>query len=425
MQNRVWQIVVAVVALQGMAFTAYADPNWASLPFTDAKTLEAVDADGNPTYSPSGFPLKMIGVVLNTPSDMSDSTPNPSNIPFDVSTYWQTFIQTTDINNDGDFGGVALYMAQNYGNIPPNLTFPDGVPTPDPTASYANQEWQNQLNRVNNYAQNTIPAPHQLEAGDLVEVLVRGGLFFGGKYNINEEHIKTPDYSTDKGLSFDVIYLGHPGLPTPIPLQLSDIWDNSTNAVTFDPTRATGGEHYQGDYVNLENVRLLPGQSANWSANGFVTVQDTAGHQFTVELGTNTLFAPGNAPSGWFNATGIFDQEAPSGGPFTGGYELWITDPHAVSASTTLIAGDVNYDGIVNGQDIAAAASDWLGTGTNPAGDANGDGIVNGQDIALIASNWLHTSGAGATTMAVPEPSSLALLAIGAAFVARRRSRLK
>jgi hypothetical protein len=56
--------------------------------------------------------------------------------------------------------------------------------------------------------------------------------------------------------------------------------------------------------------------------------------------------------------------------------------------------GDANGDGIVNGQDIALVASNWLSQG--PSGDVNGDGIVNGQDIAAIASNWLAiVAGAG------------------------------
>jgi len=52
------------------------------------------------------------------------------------------------------------------------------------------------------------------------------------------------------------------------------------------------------------------------------------------------------------------------------------------------IAGDANGDGIVNGQDMALVASNWLTNG--PPGDVNFDNIVNGQDMALIASNWLH-----------------------------------
>ena len=54
------------------------------------------------------------------------------------------------------------------------------------------------------------------------------------------------------------------------------------------------------------------------------------------------------------------------------------------------VPGDVNHDDIVNGQDIALLASNWLRTGSNVPGDANDDGIVNGQDIPVIASHWLQ-----------------------------------
>jgi len=86
-----------------------------------------------------------------------------------------------------------------------------------------------------------------------------------------------------------------------------------------------------------------------------------------------------------------------------------------VSNALVPLAGDTNGDGIVNGQDIAAVASNWLG---NPASmaDVNNDRIINGQDIALIASNWLGTrDDAGiATAAAVPEPASIVLLVVGA-----------
>jgi len=110
---------------------------------------------------------------------------------------------------------------------------------------------------------------------------------------------------------------------------------------------------------------------------------------------------------------------------------------HLVGPSTTALNGtvvyktvlnaDANADGIVNGQDIALVASNWLHTGT-PSGDVNYDGIVNGQDIALIASNWLNvlSGGGGGSAVAVPEPNSVILLAIGvsgACLSAVRRKR--
>jgi hypothetical protein len=57
-------------------------------------------------------------------------------------------------------------------------------------------------------------------------------------------------------------------------------------------------------------------------------------------------------------------------------------------------------------------ASNWLQN--TRYGDVNFDGIVNGQDVALIASNWLATSSGGAGgASSVPEPSALILAVLG------------
>jgi hypothetical protein len=87
-------------------------------------------------------------------------------------------------------------------------------------------------------------------------------------------------------------------------------------------------------------------------------------------------------------------------------------------------AGDVNYDGIVNGLDINSIANHWLQTGPNTA-DANFDGIVNGLDVALVAGNWLSTIAGGVSGgTAVPEPSTLILSALGGLALAARRRHL-
>jgi PEP-CTERM motif len=66
-------------------------------------------------------------------------------------------------------------------------------------------------------------------------------------------------------------------------------------------------------------------------------------------------------------------------------------------------------------------AVSWLQTGLNGgiAGDANFDGTVNGLDIAAIASNWLTTS-AGGSGAAVPEPATIILAGLGAIALSRR-----
>jgi len=105
-----------------------------------------------------------------------------------------------------------------------------------------------------------------------------------------------------------------------------------------------------------------------------------------------------------------------------------VNDGSAVqvtSYATPALPGDVNFDGLVNGLDIALVASHWLQTGTIPPGDANYDGIVNGLDISLIASHWLQSAGAGGLA-SVPEPSTLALVTLGGlALLARRDQRTR
>jgi hypothetical protein len=115
-----------------------------------------------------------------------------------------------------------------------------------------------------------------------------------------------------------------------------------------------------------------------------------------------------------FNA-GSIGEYTTSGATVNASLFTGLNGPDGVAVAH-VIPGDVNYDGTVNGQDIALLASHWLQSGDAKSlqGDANYNGIVNGQDIAVIASNWLQTAGGGAGGGAsVPEPSTLILAVLG------------
>lgn len=61
--------------------------------------------------------------------------------------------------------------------------------------------------------------------------------------------------------------------------------------------------------------------------------------------------------------------------------------PDQVSATLPVpsIPGDLNGDGIVNGDDLGALLGAWDGTGF---ADLNGDGIVDGGDLGTLLGNW-------------------------------------
>jgi Aspartyl protease len=78
--------------------------------------------------------------------------------------------------------------------------------------------------------------------------------------------------------------------------------------------------------------------------------------------------------------------------------------------------GDVNGDGLIDIFDINLVSSNW-GNAGGP-GDANGDGIVNIFDINVVSADWGYFSAHQAAATAAPEPSGLALIALGIATIA-------
>jgi len=97
------------------------------------------------------------------------------------------------------------------------------------------------------------------------------------------------------------------------------------------------------------------------------------------------------------------------------------------------LPGDANFDGKVDGTDLALLAANFGAISGKLWGDGDFslDGAVNGTDLALLAANFgVGTSSsevAGITLeeayimMQVPEPSSLVLLALGGLLISRRR----
>jgi autotransporter-associated beta strand protein len=103
--------------------------------------------------------------------------------------------------------------------------------------------------------------------------------------------------------------------------------------------------------------------------------------------------------------------------------------------------GDANLDGQVNSTDYTLIDAGYLSGGTKTGwqnGDFNYDGVINGSDYTLIdnafntqgaqlsaeiATNTAQIAGGAGTASAVPEPTSLGLLGLGAMGLLGRRNR--
>ena len=334
--------------------------------------LEAVDANGVSTWNGS-FPIVLTGVILNDPSEMLDSTPDF--IPWDdgegvwqLGGQWQVFVQTVSF---GDRGGVECWMAQNYGNLlwEGNSDF-----------SYTDTAWATEVSRVSHD-----PATgHAFHKGDLVTVTANGSLFYGGMQNINEEHSIDPAYDFTVSL-----VSSNYGLPTPEVISLSSVIRTNLSATgidIFDPTRATGGEHYQGMRVRINGLTLVTNNG--WSTNSdwdsrYCTATDGEGRQFPL---IHPLYDLGPAPTNRFDATGVFLQESGSGTDGTFGYELFVQEIAPSAGAVLSLAAvpsgiQVSWPGSLSNYQLQSAdslaAPNWTSV-------TNMSVLVNGQNTVLL-----------------------------------------
>ena len=209
-------------AIVGLASTLLIAPTVVAQ-YTPISTLEAVYLPGSsyPVGTPSfifpqptgtqtqGPPITVMGIVLNNPSDMLDTTAKQNTISNNLGGQWQIFIQaygdSTVGSTPGDFGGCEVWMGQCYGNL-----FFVG----DPSDVYTNSQWNTVVADLNNpplspssgtislqesgTQSNSSPAVWpssgtvSLKAGDVVAV-TSYGQGYEGMENLNQEHaVATP-----------------------------------------------------------------------------------------------------------------------------------------------------------------------------------------------------------------------------------------
>jgi T5SS/PEP-CTERM-associated repeat protein/autotransporter-associated beta strand protein len=103
-------------------------------------------------------------------------------------------------------------------------------------------------------------------------------------------------------------------------------------------------------------------------------------------------------------AAGVYNSANSSG---------YITGSGSLLVSYSVLPGDANADGTVNGSDLNTVLSDYNQTGMDWwHGDFDGNGTVNGTDLNTVLSNYNQSVSVSAGA-AVPEPSTLLLAAAG------------
>jgi len=326
MKNFVFSAVVL-----GLVCTAMAEAGPTVAQVTHSE-FQAVNASGEQTYNATEKVI-LEGILLHNPADMLDPTADDTITQlFNISGQWQVFLQ----GEGDDHAGTAVWMGQLYSNLP--WVAPDG--------GYTNQEFVSELNRLN---------AARFSPGDRIRV-TGYYLSYNGKLNVNEQHNKNPDHD----FTIELVQRGV-GLPRPEVITLDDLKDND-NKFIFDPTRQTGGEHYQARLVKIEDVYFA--DANDWRPYGELAITDGV-KTLAVKLGRgNGIYAGSNNLTEPFDIIGILDQESPN---LTDGYRLYV----------------MNYDG--NGLVLASREH----RRADKPGDLNLDGIVDYDDIDQLIKDWL------------------------------------
>jgi len=322
-------VVLAAVLTLALGATVTAAPTVVEVTQSE---FQAVDAGGEHTYNATDKVI-LEGILLHNPADMLDPTPDDTITEiFNLGGQWQIFFQ----GEGNDHAGTSVWLGQLYNNLP--WVALDG--------GYTNGEFVSELSRLN---------AARFGPGDRIRV-TGYYLSYNGKVNVNEQHNKNPDHD----FTIELVHRGV-GLPRPEVITLDDLKDNDNNFI-FDPTRQTGGEHYQARLVKVEDVYFA--DANDWRPYGELVITDGT-KTLPVKLGRgNGIYAGSNNLTEPFDVIGIMDQESAR---LIDGYRLYVMN---YDGNGSVLAsrehrradkpGDLNLDGIVDYDDIDELIQDWL-----------------------------------------------------------------
>jgi len=228
---------------------------------------------------------------------------------------------------------------------------------------------------------------------------------------------------------------------------------SGTGAVSISRISGGGTLTINGPTLQIEPQAGGPSQSKLVITGGGTL--DITNNHFFINYGTGpdpiasiaAWIASGYAGGAW-NGTGIISTNAQTN---SGSYGIGYADsadpgnPAGLATNTIEIMytllGDANLDGKVNGTDFTLMAANFNDSVTNgwDEGDFNYSGTVNGDDFVLLADNFNQfasqsdvsaadlsvldsfAAANGISLTSVPEPQSIAMLAVAAAGLTHRR----
>jgi hypothetical protein len=173
-----------------------------------------------------------------------------------------------------------------------------------------------------------------------------------------------------------------------------------------------GGRIFESYFAPPAEPPSGPGDA---NADGVVDIFDLAAVASNYGLGFKSWGDGDFSGDGYVNATDL----------------ALLANHYQLASEPPSRPGDANRDGLVNVFDLAAVAGNYgLAYRRWEDGDFTGDGQVDAMDLAILANNYERAGGDSAAPAAdgqpVPEPATLALLAMGGCLplLRRRRRRL-
>ena len=364
---------LALVVLSSSYVSPASAQDWNSVPVRLQSEYQATQYSSGSWVSAysGGFPLRLQGVVLNANEDWLDPTAayDSYDYPQNDQANWgqhlfnlggqaEIMVQATAA---GDFGGTFCWMGQNYGNMPW---------IEDPSDSYTDAAWYSELNRLQLWhpsganLPDALPREQLVRPGDYVEIRARAGLWYDGKMNVNEQHFNSPS----KDFEVVVLQRGR-GWDAPPNLTLAD-FKNADDSFIFNPAspQSSGGEHYQGSQVTLQNVHFVT--PTDWGNNQDTLLADGTGRTFSVHLSLGAGFSRYAAPLGTFSVTGIVDQASTTGNE---GYRLLVMNSGDLFQSWTHVTGTNSWSSAANWGGNSPIEGQGIHFGGTTGGTADND----------------------------------------------------